>query len=388
MAVQSFVATYQELLRFLQSNQDQLFYIDINADPPPSGARTFTITTFPDEIASRVIRQIHRDTNPPRMTPAVKKRIDDADLSHARLSCGLNIDPRNPSGNPDPAMLRGTRWVRFPFYSPRHYWTLQQAFQFYDPIIEAYDNLGINVLLVLNHQTFGEGEGYVWEHMDAGKWATLTNGFVQVADQITLRYGNRVAAYEVWNEGDVPNNPSSVYIPAIDFAPLLQRTSAVIRRNAPRSKVIFGGLVGGTAIAKRYLLDTRQALGGILPVDGIGLHPYGLGAPDDDTVFSQYGNVQIAIDALQEAVPNMPIWLTEVGALGGNQNAQYIQQAAWYMDSLYQYLRQQPHKTPVVIWYAWSDGMAFESGTNGLVTRDGKRKTPIYETFFEMACGD
>lgn len=385
MPVQNFVASYEELLRFLQAYRDRLFYVALDVDPPPEGARAFDIVTFPDAIAEQVIRRVHRDVQPPRMTPDVRRRIDAAAIEQARLMCGVNIDPKNQYGLPGPELLRGAGWVRLVFNSRLYQRSLTDAFAFYDPIISGFREAGINVLLVLTHQTYGEGMGYVWPRMDSGSWATFTTQFVNVANQVAQHYGNEIDAYEIWNEPDVPNNPSSVYMPPADFAPLLRRTADAIRRNAPRADIVLGGLVGGTEIIRRYVASVRDALGGALPVDAIGLHPYGLGAPDDETVFSQFGSVQWALDRLAEVAPNVPVWLTEIGALGSNE-ARYWPQVAEYMRALFDYLRPQAHRVPVVIWYGWSDGMAFEAGANGLVTRAGQPKSPIYETFFNEAC--
>ncbi len=387
MAVQNFVCTYEELMRFLESYRERLFYVALNVEPPPPGARSFDITTFTDEDASAVIRAIHRGVELPRITPEAQRRIDLADLSTINFSAGVNIDPLNPAANPTAQDVKRAKWVRFPFVSQLYQRTLTDAFAFYDGIINAFDSEGVNVLLVLNHQTYGEGEGYYWPGMDSGKWAAFTPHFVSTVEQIVQHYQNKVAAYEIWNEGDVPNNAASVYIPASDFAPLLKCCSEVVRRHAPRSKALFGGLVGGSGISSRYVRDTRAALNGILPVDGIGLHPYGLGAPDDDTLFSRFGDIQWMLDAVREAAPNIPLWLTEVGALGSH-DPQYWPDAAAYMKNLADYLRPQAHKVPVMIWFGWSDAMDFASKTNGLVTVNGEHKSPIYETFFDDVCQD
>lgn len=386
MSSRNFVSSYDELIQFLQSYRERLFYVDLQVDPPPTGARSFGITTFPDEIALDVIRQIHSDTNPPRMTPDVKDRIDTAAILNATFGCGMNIDPTNPQGKPNPSLLRTAKWVRFPFISRLYERTIEQAFAFYDPIINAYHAQGTNVLLVVNHQTFGEGAGYNWNQMDSGKWAAFTNQFIPVLDQVTYHYKGKVAGYEVWNEGDVPNNPASVYIPPADFAPLLERSSFIIQRNTPGTKVVLGGLVGGSGISSAYVRDVRARLGGRLPVDGIGLHPYGLGAPGDTTPYSPFGNIQTVLDALWNAAPNTPVWVTEFGALGSREPSFYPQ-AAEYMRRMYVYLRQIPHKVPTAIWWAWSDAMDFSGGTNGLVDVNGNPKQPIYDTFFNEACG-
>ena len=382
MSVQNFVVSHAELLQFLESYRDQLFYIAIDVEPPPEGARAFNMTTFPDEIAADVIRIIHRDIDPPRMSPEVRQRIEDATLGQARVTGGVNIDPVNPHGTPpSPETLRDCQWVRLVFVGQLYQRPLEQAFAYYDPIINAYNDLGVNVLLVLNQQTYGDGTGYDLRNMDAGRWASYTNEFVAVVEQITHHYGNRVAAYEIWNEGDVPHNPASIYIPPAHYAPLLDRSASSVRRNAPRSKVIVGGLVGGSGISARYVRDTRTALGGALPVDGIGVHPYGMGAPGVDNPYAPFGSVQWVFDALHAVAPNVPLWLTEFGALG-SRDQQFWHDAAAYMHAMFDYLRTMPHKVPVAIWWAWSDAMHFEGGTNGLVGMDGQPKQPIYDTFF------
>ena len=369
----------------MNSYSDDLFYVSVNAHNPPEGARGFDITTFPDAIAIDVINAIHRDVRPPRISPAVQARIDAAAIGQARLACGMNIDPLNATGNPSPDQLPNTKWVRLVFNARLYQQTLQDAFNFFDPIVDAFNNNGSNVLFVINHETYGNGTPFNLNNMNSAQWVAYTNLFTPIFEQITQHYGNTVAAYEIWNEGDVPNNPASVYFPPADFAPFLSRMSNLVRQNAPNSKVILGGLVGGSGISSAYVRDVKLALGGNLPVDGIGLHPYGLGSPDDNTVFSQFGSVQVAIDALNQQAPNMPIWMTEVGAIG-SRDQQFWQPAAEYMANIFNYFREQPHVVPVAIWYAWSDGMDAPGGTNGIVTTDQQPKQPLFDTFFNVAC--
>jgi hypothetical protein len=380
----NFVATYEELLQFLQIYKDDLFYVDINPTSPPDGARQFAITTFPDEIAGPVVRAIHRGTRPPRTTPAVRARVDVSQFT-LPLDVGVNIDAMNPGGNPPPARLAAADWVRLVFYSPAHHWTLADAFKHFDPIINGYHQLGVKVLLIVNHQTFGEGEGYVWPQMTPARWEEFTARFVPVVAQVAAHYGERVAAYQIWNEGDLPNNPAGVYIPPTDFSLLLKRTADVIRQYAPETKIVMQGLASNLNNAIQYTKDISRKLDNRLPVDALAVHPYGFGAPGDTTIFSRFGNIQLVIDAFEKAFPNLPIWFTEVGATG-TDNPDYWDDVARYMHNLYHYVRSQANRVQNVIWYAWSDAMDAARKTNGLVTHDQQPKPHVYDTFFNEVC--
>lgn len=383
--VPHFIGTYDDLLTFLRGQEDRLFYINLNPENPPDGARQIFLTAVKVEDAARVLPLIHTGP-PPRITPSAKARIPNVDLS-VRLACGMHIDPLNPQGNPPPSQLRGVGWVRFPFYSPAHYWNLETAFRFYDPIINAYHAQGTKVCLVLNHQTYGEGEGYSFTaDMGDGRWAEFVSRFLPVAEKIIQRYGAKVGAYEIWNEGDVQNNPASIYIPPKPYANLLNGCGLHVKNYASTSAVIVGGLVNAVDRSITYLKQVQTALGGNLPVQGIGVHPYGWGAPDDNTVFSAIGNIQIVIDRYRAAFPNIPLWFTEVGAVGDNRPERW-EAAALHMKNLYTYLKSQANTVPVVIWYGWSDGMHADQRVNGIVTPEQQPKSPIYETFFKVACG-
>jgi hypothetical protein len=52
-------------------------------------------------------------------------------------------------------------------------------------------------------------------------------------------------AYQIWNEGDLPNNPASVYVEPSRFAVVLRAVGGALRTAAPQSKIIFGGMASG-----------------------------------------------------------------------------------------------------------------------------------------------
>src|SRR5258708_17426435 len=72
----------------------------------------------------------------------------DASLKAKEKQWGINVDPYNLGGNPKPTKLAGLGWVRFVFHASSKGQTPEQAFAYYDPIIQAYAQAGVKVLLV------------------------------------------------------------------------------------------------------------------------------------------------------------------------------------------------------------------------------------------------
>src|SRR5512135_3388709 len=95
---------------------------------------------------------------------------------------GLNIDPVNSVGNPTPAArMTGLGWVRLAFQVDSLRQSVEQSFAFYDPVIRAYKQAGVRVLLILLHDTyFGNGP---WVHGDVG-WDVYIKGFATVVQKV------------------------------------------------------------------------------------------------------------------------------------------------------------------------------------------------------------
>lgn len=385
--INRFVGTLDEVQSFLDSYKDDLFYFDINPSTPPQGARHFKITTFSPRVARRVIDELHPGTAMPRLTPLAKQKMD-AVVQLPVLECGMNIQPHDGIGWPTiPVEFSRFKWVRFPYISsPVHFPSVEASFNFFDPVIEAYNRLGVKIILVMGHEMYGEGAGWVWPQMNSESWKAFRPQFVAVADKVIRRYGNKIHAYEIWNEGDVgPNNPSAVAFPPADYAPLLNSVSNTVRTFAEKSKVVLGGLVNSVNVSAQYVKTVKSTLGK-LPVDAIGVHPYGQGSPNDKTVFSRFGDIDNYVKVMNTAAPGVPLWLTELGALGTHDPA-YWDDVALYIKNMYGFLKTMADKAPVAVWYAWSDGMDMAQKTNGLVKIDGSKKPYVYDAFMNIACG-
>lgn len=307
-----------------------------------------------------------------------RPRPEEADV---RLGVGMNVNPDAAHSNPlESDVLDGVDWVRYPFKAADKRRSVQDSFAEYDPIVRGYAQKGVGSLIVLNQQTIA-GDTAPWA--GAGTWDTYADRFAQAAGQIAARYadlGDKVA-YEIWNEGDNPETPwVSVFVPPPEFAKVLGRSARAIRDAAPGAKVIFGGLSTGPADAVSYVQQVQAALGGELPVDAIGVHPYGRWPVRRPFPGWGFGKLDDSFNVFKTAFPDMPLWLTEIGIPGGNNplGEEHYPAVADYMRDLFRRVAQEfVRQVPVIVWFAWSDNML----NAGVVKSDGTRKGHIFDAF-------
>ncbi len=314
----------------------------------------------------------------------VKKKPKQRDKPQVRLQTGMNINPDAPHSNPvDDQTLQGTDWVRFVFKlaareNPAERDDIKHAFAQYDPLVRKYNEKGVKSLIVLNQETVWGNAPWTGNN----DWHTFGHQLAQVAQKIAARYKQygRKVAYEIWNEGDLPNNPASVYVEPEQFAVVLQRVVEAIRAESPHSPLIFGGLATGPNQGIQYLHRCLRALGGTWPVDGIGIHPYGRWATRAPFDWGQqFGTLGQAFAKYEENFPDIPFWITEIGVAADNEiGPQYYAEIADYITDVHEHIAEQhTHIAPVLIWFAWSDWMR----NSGIVQRDGRRKAHVYDAF-------
>ncbi|MDA0244110.1 MAG: NBR1-Ig-like domain-containing protein [Chloroflexi bacterium] len=295
------------------------------------------------------------------------------------LQAGMNVNPLAPFGNPhESGELKGMEWVRFPYVvagqpDPRQR-SLTASFAFYDPILKNYSKQGTGAVVVLNHET-------VWGHapwQTGGDWAAYGRQLAEAARQIAAHYASYGAkmAYEIWAKQDVEGQ--SMAIPAAHYGAMLKEVSAAIRKSAPQAKVILGGLGSGPQKGVAYVQAVQQAAGGTLPVDALGLHPYGrwgTKAPFDWG--KTHGTLGEAFGLYTAAFPTLPLWITEMGVPNGQPlGREHDAEIAAYVRDVYQHVaNRHTRQVPVVIWYAWGD----VQNNAGVVQVGGRPKTAIYE---------
>jgi hypothetical protein len=301
---------------------------------------------------------------------------------------GMNLDLYQTNGTPPAEPLSNLGWVRINFnvsYNPQNgtygNTDVAAAFARYYPAVKQYAANGNKVILVMTHQFYGEGAGYVWEQMDPAKWQALSTRFAQMASQTASLFGseNLVYAYQIWNEQDtLPQDArAAVPVPASDYANLFTQTTLAVRAADPGAKVITGGHITGNALGPQY---ARQVLG-LLPEaaypDGMAFHPYGLGPVGSP--YNVFGTINDAIVAWSTVLPNRPLWITEWGVLDHQGDDSQAAPIAVHAQGFISTLENQfPGMVAAAVWYAWADGM--DNGY-GLVNYNNQPKEPLYSSY-------
>lgn len=307
---------------------------------------------------------------------------------------GVNLDIHHRLGTPPADVVRSLGWVRLTYnvsYNPalapddplRYGNTdLNATFNRYCDVLEAYASAGIRVILTLTHQTFGEGQGYVWERMDDRSWRGLADRFAAMAGQVAAQMCKRnwVYAYQIWNEQDTPpqHARAAVPVPPAHYGYLLAESIRAIRRHDNQAQIITGGHASGPHSGTAYIREALRGMpAGILP-DGVAFHPYGRGVGSGSR-FSHFGSIAESIEQWAAILPNKPLWITEWGTLDLDGQDKFAAEVNEYivgfMNRIYS---RYPGQVAAAIWYAWADGM--DNGY-GLVRQDGTPRQPIYDTF-------
>jgi hypothetical protein len=233
------------------------------------------------------------------------------------IAVGINIDPSNAQyGNPshDAAAALGASWVRIEYkdMAPAGQPPTSAALSFYHSAAAAMASASppVSVLMILDYSAL---VGHPGPDDSDEVWAAYNAAFAERCAAVVEAMGPLVAAYEVWNEPDLPSVGD---VPAHRFGPLLgaaykaihaafarsveprhaNSSSADLPRNntvgnnkAHAEKtvavagsasswpsngvtVVLGGLASGDP---SYVSAVQAAAGGTLPADAVGIHPYG-----------------------------------------------------------------------------------------------------------------
>jgi hypothetical protein len=281
---------------------------------------------------------------------------------------GVNLDPANPAGDPSPQALKaaGARWVRVE-------WKRAVGYGFYDPRIAAYRAADLKVLLLVDYMSASAAKP-ASTAPDAA-WDTYRAVFQQDVAAIAAHYRDGVDAWEVWNEPDL-SNPSGYDpgMPARQFGLLLRDAVAAIRAADPVEPppIVSGGVKTADTT---YLRQAREAAGGSLHVDAVGVHPYERRAPDGWPAPTWgTGEMSAYFDAYLSAF-GLPLWVTEIGTNDQGRQAQYLENVYALAGGRY------AGRVPEVFWFCWSDGMVHPFG---LLDASGTPK-PAYQRYQAIA---
>ena len=310
-------------------------------------------------------------------------------LGDGKVQFGMNVNIND--GHPlDAERMNGLRWVRFVFWASRRKMTPEEAYQkHYRKIIQTYANQGIGSLIILHQDThWGNAP---WDHGGTGDWNSYAQQFGEMCGRVARvcsEFGDMVA-YQIHNEqdsgfGNDAGNPnhSAIGIAPANYAKVLQHASAAIRQGHPGASIIFGGLKTGPGNAIEYVRQVQRALGGKLPVDALAYHPYGRYVKLALFNYGTIGKLGDALNMFKQAYPQIPLWITEVGAAAdihiGSEH--YANIATYMREFVTELSTNYSDYVQALIWFGWTDIMR----NSGINTADNKPKPHVFDAFKAM----
>jgi hypothetical protein len=297
---------------------------------------------------------------------------------------GLGINPTDPGQIADTKAL-GAHWVRvfatWPDLEP-------QRGVFAPNWVASYEQL---------FRSLPVGTKVIIDVVDTPRWETGSadehsppanpNDYAAFIGALAHRWAGRVAAYEIWNEEDLPEWWSGGPDPGA-YAQLLKRAYPAVKAADPSATVVLGGLAGNDF----QFLEGVYRAGGKGSFDAVGVHtdtacnvlsPYRFLRGADNRMipdsFLAYREVHATMLANGDS---SPIWMTEMswatteatcpeGAFAGQKPQGVSEQAqATYLEQAYHCLKRDPY-VKVALWFPVHDEGAVGAG---LVRADGQHK--------------
>jgi polysaccharide biosynthesis protein PslG len=312
---------------------------------------------------------------PPSAPPAPGVRDERAGVAIP----GIRLLYADPAPDLDRVAALGVRWVRFDAA-----WSeieiARGTFDWarLDRGVAAAHARGLAVLLILGTTAqWARPPGAEWHHGPATPQQRA--GFAAFAAQAAARYRGRVAAWEIWNE---PNLPIA-WSPAPDpeaYHALLAEAYRAIHAADPGAFVLSGGTGGGpTGVAT---LDWYRALYdlGLRDVcDAVAVHPYP-DAPDPDSG-EMAGARRVRTLMNERGDAGKPLWGTETGAPTGGSPSIGEPEQARLLRALYTLWTERIPGTGPLLYYTLRDfGGADREAHFGLLRANGAEK-PAYSAF-------
>jgi hypothetical protein len=240
---------------------------------------------------------------------------------------------------------------------------------------------GLSVLLVL-------GTCAPWVRPDAADWNhgpttdAERRGFAGFAATTARRYKGRVAAYEIWNEPNLPGSWSPTPSPAA-YLELLTAAYRAVHDADPAAEVLSGGTGGGRTGVDSVAWHEALYAGGLRTVsDGVAVHPYPDAPVADSGELVKATEIRAVMDANGDAAK--PLWGTEVGApTGGDPSVAEAEQAA-LVGQVYDRWSRISRAGPLFYYTLYDFGGTDREDHFGLLRLDGSRK-PAYQRLRDWA---
>jgi len=222
-----------------------------------------------------------------------------------------------------------------------YYW------QWLDDSVNFAEARGLKIMYVF-------GDTPAWAGPSASFPPTLLSEFERYVNAVVSRYGNRISAFEVWNE---PNLYAPMSKDVANLVDMTLKVRAAVDRWAPGAKVLTPSTTMRTDTAvypffKDYLVPLA-AKG--WPVDGFSVHTYPRAAKGPLIRSAQVNQFQQMLTLAR--APKLPVWDTEVnyGLSGLQEKRREINQpdAAGYLSQTFlDSIRLGVTQTDWYLWFA------------------------------------
>ncbi len=202
----------------------------------------------------------------------------------------------------------GIKWLRTEFAWADMEW-IQGAWTFdaWDRIVNKAQQYGIKILGILMSSPPWANGGNWWNYppTDMNAW----RNYVSV---VTSRYSGKVAAWEIWNEPNIPQFWAP-WPDVTNYTNLLKASSTVIRTTDPGATIVMAGMAGFGA----DFMDAAFKQGAADYIDAIAYHPYpqtmSQNNPNPQESTSRYLLEVLKGGLAQYTSRPIQIWITEIG---------------------------------------------------------------------------
>lgn len=250
-----------------------------------------------------------------------------------------------------------------------------------DEAVDRCEALGVNLMGPLANAP-------TWAQLEPGR----LNGriipecipdFVKFCEAIALRYGDRVAAYEVWNEAEGNAWSSS------EYASILLAASAVIKPRPVIGMVMNGSFVDANRpIQNAWCLAVLSTPGVLDACDDLSIHTYC--RPYSPDIGDFRGPIPTRLDNTADLLDSLgwtrPVWVTESGwpTEGDTPGVVTEEEQALYITQLADICRDRG-----VLYFPfqlYGSVTTSEAGGMGLIRPDGTRK-PSFNAYRDWISG-
>lgn len=304
----------------------------VTVEPTEAATEVPTETATP-EITEEATAEATEETATPELaSPAVTNQT-------AEFGFGFGTEVLIPGLDADFVAGRvnelGVNWVKHPIDWARYEPTQGQInFAELDFIVATLEGTGANIMLsVVNSPDWARpGVEGLAPPADYTTYASFVGA-------LASRYGDRVAAYEIWDQPNVQTNWNGKTVSGTEYVAFLSSAYTAIKSAQPEAVVVSAGLAptggGPGAVNDRDFLRQMYAAGLADISDGIGAHPYGWANSPDSTCCETNPEITsfdnhpsfFFIETLQDYRAIMLeagdgetfIWVTEFG-WGSNEN--------------------------------------------------------------------